>query len=143
MNLYVHELKTVLSQEITTPARAVHIEAIRPHLYKHLAPAGNFKIQILDTDSNLVAESSTLTAADISASNYFHGYVKFTVKCTLSASTNYFIQLAATSYTFSGSAFIGWCNDYDLRKYTSSGEGIYSPLDMEIWEYKTKLRGEY
>lgn len=143
MNLYVHDLVTVLSQEITTPDRHTHLEAIRPHIYKHLAPSGSFKIQVLDANSNLVAESSTLTAADISASNYFHGYVKFPVKCTLSANTNYFIQLAATGYTFSGSAFIGWCNDYDLRKYDSVLDGVSSPLDMEIWEYKTKLRGEY
>lgn len=143
MNIYVHELVTVLSQEIMTPDRYVHLEAVRPHIYKHLGPSGSFKIQVLDADSNLVAESSTLTAADISASNYFHGYVKFPVKCTLSPSSSYFIQLAATGYTFSGSAFIGWCNDFDLRKYDASGDGVYAPLDMEIWEYKTKLRGDY
>ena len=48
----------------------------------------------------------------------------------------YKIVLTSTGYTFSESAYIGWCNSFDLSSYSPSYEvknNIYSPLRLEIW----------
>lgn len=139
MNLLVCELNGACFQPVTTDENVIHITAIRPHLYKHLAPAGSFYIQIQDANGKKIANSNSLTAANISASNYFHGYVRFDINASLFPETQYRIALKSSGYSYSDSAYIGWCTDYDLRKYTLTGfaTGEAWALDMEIWQLKT------
>lgn len=139
MNLLVCELNGACFQPVTTGSSVIHVTAIRPHIYKHLAPAGSFYIQIQDANGKKIANSNSLTAANISASNYFHGYVRFDVSASLFPETQYRIALKSSGYSYSDSAYIGWCTDFDLRKYTLTGfqTGEGWALDMEIWQLKT------
>lgn len=138
MYLIVNELNTfALYQEMTTPDRVIQVVHLRPHLYKHLAPAGSFYMQIQDENGKKIVDSNSLSANDISASNYFHGYIRFDISATLRPETTYRFALKSTGYTFSESAYIGWCNDWDhdryARDYTPANESVY-PLDLEIWD---------
>lgn len=138
MYLMVNELNTFdLYQELTTPDRVVQVVHLRPHLYKHLAPAGSFYMQVQDTNGKKIKDSNALTAAEISSSNYFHGYIRFDISVTLRPETTYRFALMSTGYTFSESAFIGWCNDWDYFRYTRDYTPAYDaqcPLDLEIWD---------
>jgi hypothetical protein len=137
MKLLVHELVGSLSQDMTTPSEVVQIEAVRPHIYKHNEPAGNVKVQITDLSDELIAESDTLTIADISDESFFHGYVTFSVNAQLRPDTTYrFKVVAGGGYLFSESAYVGVCNGFDLAKYPmdyTPSIGANSALDLEIW----------
>jgi hypothetical protein len=146
MKLVVHELgiegTAELIQQVSSDRNTI-LYAIRPHLYRHNFPTGSLKVQVLDDSDDVVAESETLSIADISpGSNFYHGYVRFYINGGLSKDRTYKIKLVGTGgYIFDESAYVGWCNDYDLQKYprdyTPSG-ALTSPLDLEIWERKTK-----
>lgn len=137
MHLIVHELKSLsLKQKFTTPDRFVDVVHVRPHLYKHLSPSGNFKMQIQNDEGGKISESNTLTAANISSSSYFHGYIRFDIKAHLRPNTEYYFALIGSSYTFSESAYIGWCNAFDFGRYINTASQSYphAEMDMEIWE---------
>lgn len=147
MKILVHELRDTLRQKITVGTKALMLHAIRPHIYKHGSPAGSLYLQIQDADGKKIADSAAVTLASISSVNYFHGYVRFLISVPLMAGTSYHVALKSTGYTYGGSAFVGWCNDYDLRKvdatYTNvSTRGRSAPLDMEFWTYTQLLRGQ-
>lgn len=137
MKLVVNELHTSIYQEITA-SEDTQIGAIRPHLYKHNSPIGNVQLEIQDLYGNTLATSSnSITITDISASAFFHGKIRFYITYKMKADTTYRITLVGTDgYSFDESAWVGWCNDYDLscysRDYTVSS-GINAPLLMEIW----------
>ena len=137
-----------LVQTITAPSdRDLTVTAIRPHLYKHNAPSGNLKLQILDsTATTVIAESEEILITDISAANYFHGYVRFYIDARLAKGTDYVCRLLSTGgYSFSESDYIGLCLDYDLAKYAKSytpGNNYETAYDLEIWEKKDVRKGE-
>jgi hypothetical protein len=138
VKLIVQELKaSELSQQLT-PSRNTIVEAVRPHLYRHLWPSGSLKMQILTTSDVLVAESDAVSIADISAgNNYFHGYVRFYINAFLTKDTAYKFKLTSSGYTYADAAFIGWCNGFDLGKYAAGytpANDLYEPLDLEVWE---------
>lgn len=138
MILMAHELRTVLQQTIT-PSRNLNVEAIRPHLLKYASPAGSLKINIRDANGYLIKSSNTLAISAISAVAYFHGVVQFDVDVALKSGVTYIIELASTGYTYGDSAFIGWCNDFDLRCNDvafDDDSSISAALRMEIWERK-------
>ena len=151
MNLVIHELgitgsfgNTSLRQLITVGTEDLDLYALRPHLYKHLAPAGSLFMRIEDTNQKKIKQSETIAISTISSANYFHGYVRFLIGCTLKKNTQYYVSLHSTGYTYSGSAFIGWCNDFDLRKVTadySPNNGVNGAMDFEIWRYQRLLKG--
>lgn len=146
MKLIVEELVTNLQQKITVGATAQIIKHIRPHIYKHLAPAGSLKVQILNSSQTLIVESSAVTIASITTAsgNYCHGYVKFDINAVLAPETDYYIRLTSTGYTYSNSAFIGWCKDFDLRHYDADytpSSGILSAFDMELWGLRNEIKG--
>jgi hypothetical protein len=126
----------VIKQLFTSPDRFVDIRHVRPHIYKHAAPAGEFAIQIQTEDGNPMATSNYLDAADISASTYFHGYIRFDLNVHLRPNTDFYVALISTGYTFSESAYIGWCNGFDLGRYTNLGSSsdAFAELDFELWE---------
>lgn len=140
MKLVVHELQATELSQSYTPERNVIVHAIRPHLYKHNAPAGTLKLQIYN-GVTLVGESDPVTIASISTANYFHGYVRFDLSCGLKRDTAYTFKLVGSGYTFSESAYVGWCGGFDLGKYpaTYTPESLLKyPLDLEVWERKAK-----
>jgi hypothetical protein len=128
-----------------TATENAHIYAIRPHIYKHGSPAGSLVLDVLDANGKLIKSSSAVTISSISTANYFHGYVKFDISLPVTSGKTYQIKLRGTGYTFSASAYIGWCNDFDLRKYTadySPNTGIDAALDMEIWSGRRPQKGD-
>lgn len=136
MKLIVSELETGNLYQNMSPTSNQNIEAIRPHLYIQGNPAGSLKIQIQDNNGELIAESDYITIASITSAANFHGYVRFYINASLISGTTYRIKLASTGYTNVPGTFVGWCNDYDLKKYEyaySPNTEVSKPLDMEIW----------
>jgi hypothetical protein len=66
--------------------------------------------------------------------------VRFDISTPLKAGTTYRINIVAFGgYSFSESAYLAVCNDFDLRKYEpdySPSTGFSSALDIEIWHSK-------
>lgn len=149
MNLILEELGllgSTLQQKITVGERPVIVKHIRPHIYKHGTPAGSLKVQILDGSLTVIAESALVTVASITAisNTYYHGYIQFDVDCGMQANQSYWIRLASTGYTYAANNFIGWCKDFDLKKYDwsySPNAGGQSSFDVEIWENKNVVKG--
>ena len=144
MILQVHELVTTLSQKLTVGSEEVRISAIRPHLLRWLSPAGSLYLEVRDASNALVATSETIAISSLPAGNYLHGYIRFLVDCILAANSTYSVVLNSSGYTFSESAWIGWCTDFDLRKYdialTEEEDGF---LDVEMWETNLITKGTY
>lgn len=137
MKLIVNELKaaTPTYQSITVNKNSLLV-AVRPHLYIHSNPSGSLKIQILDSNDELITESETLIISDITTSSYFHGYVRFYVNLYLKKDVEYKIKLASTGYTYSKTSYVGWCNGFDLNKYEMDYTPVNLftyPLDVEFW----------
>jgi hypothetical protein len=131
---------------MTVGDSAVTVRAVRPHLYIALPQASSLTMQILNSGATVIATSETVTVASITTANYFHGYVRFYIDAILAAETNYTFRLQASGYTYSDSSFVGWCSDFDLRKYSLGFSPLIAaedPLDMEIWEQKLITRGTY
>lgn len=149
MNLLVHELVTSLSQRQTTPTdKDVFIEALRPHLVKYGSPAGSLYMEVRTTGGTLVATSETVTIAAITAASgaYFHGNVRFYTYCSLPKNTSYDFYLKSTGYTYAESAWIGWCNDFDLKKYEYGYTPVNyedCPLNFEDWGRRIITKGIY
>ena len=136
MKLVVHDLKAEGLFQVVRRNRRTIVEAVRPHIYRHGFPAGSLKVQILKEDDTLVAESDSVLISSIETENYFHGNVRFLISAYLDKNTNYKIKLTSSGYTYSESAFIGWCVGFDLRRYPetySIDNLLKKPLDLEIW----------
>lgn len=141
MTLVVNELITPISQELV-PTRAVNVYALRPHLYKHGSPAGSLTMTICDQSDNVLATSETIDIADLDAATYFHGYIRFLISCNLLEGVYYKFKLNSTGYSFSESAYVGWCSDYDLSKYGVSytpASSLTCPMDIEVWEQRREF----
>ena len=137
MQLVVHELQVLGVKQLVTATKNDSIVAVRPHLLKFGSPAGSLKLQLLDANSKIISESVSITIASISSQAYFHGYVTFDFAFNVMAGQNYYIKLLGVGYTFSEGDYIGWCNDYDLRKYDATyikNNGFYAALDVEFWD---------
>ena len=139
MILVEHELVTggFLTQYMTVGDRHQMLHAIRAHLVKVGSPSGSLYLEIGDESSGVIAVSNTITIASMGGTPHFHGYVRFLIDLGLKSGTTYGITLKSTGgYTFSDSDHIGWCTDWDLRKYdrdyTPDGDN-FAALDMEIW----------
>lgn len=147
MKLIVEDLSSgIVEQKFTTGDFPVNLVAVRPHMYKHLAPAGSIVMQLRDASGSLLKSSDALTIASITAAsgNYFHGLIKFDLKAGLLPNTTYRFRMTTTGYTHSESAYIGWCRDFDLGRYDAtytSDTGLNAPLGLEIWENKNVVKG--
>lgn len=136
MKLVVNECKPSTYQVIS-PDEKMFVIAIRPHLYIHGAPIGTVKVQIQDTNGLVVAESNALTITSLKAQSYAHGYFKFDIAANLTDESSYRIAIVCGGgYSFSESAYVGVCRDWDNTKstlgYASTG-AFSAPLDIEIW----------
>lgn len=145
MKFVVREL---VSEELSgtyTAPRNVNLVAVRPHLYRHNFQTGTLKVEVLDNEDNLLAESESIEINDIVGPNeydFFHGYVRFYVSVGLKKDETYKFKLVGEDgYSFDPAAYVGWCSFLDLNKYqptyTPSCDLNY-PLDIELWERKTK-----
>lgn len=155
MNLVVFELgvsnpfgTSQVKQLITVGSRDLPLYAIRPHLYKHLAPAGSLYLEVQDANERKIKVSETLAISAIGSGNYWHGYVRFLIDLSLKANTQYYLALRSTGYTYGASAFVGWCNDFDSTKVprgysTPSSVGVNAPLDLELWTRRKITKGAY
>lgn len=147
MDLIVEDLSSgTVEQKFTTGDFPVNVVAVRPHLYKHLAPAGSITMQLRDASGSLLASSNAVTIASITAAsgNYFHGMIKFDLNAGLLPNTVYRFRMTTTGYTHSDSAYVGWCRDFDLGRYDStytSDSGLGAALGLEIWENKNVVKG--
>lgn len=143
MKLVVFELldSSTLEQSMRA-TRNVNVRAIRPHIYRHNFPSGTLRIQIFNSDDEMVAESETIEIEDIALDDFFHGYVRFYVDAFLKKGEEYrFVLVGDDGYSFSESAYCGWVSGYDLAKYspvTPPDTNLKSILDLEIWEIARK-----
>lgn len=139
MTLIVSECKPDAYQEIV-PTKPIFVYAIRPHLYIHGSPAGTVKVQIQDANGYMVAESATQSIATLKTATYAHKYYRFEIASNLMQDTTYRIAVVCGGgYSFSESAYVGVCHDWDNTKsdlsYVAS-DSFNKPLDIEIWERK-------
>lgn len=139
-------MQASLHQDILIGSHNVQIKAVRPHLYRHRSPAGTLSLQIQDLRSKKVILGDTVVISDIGAGATFaHGYVAFDINALLKAETSYRVSLTAGGgYSFSESAYVAWCNDYDLRKVPAGwtpSDGFHAALDMELWHEAEVLKG--
>jgi len=134
-----------LKQEIKVKDQNVDVIAIRPHIYRHNFATGSLAIQVQDTIGDIIATSNTIAISSIATLDFFHGYIRFDIEASLKADTIYNISLRSSGgYTFAESAYIGWCNDFDLEKYDKNYiplNEFAAALDMEIWERTVIQRG--
>lgn len=150
MKLVVAELISVVDQEITIGDDDLDVVAIRPHLIRFNNPAGSVRMQVLDSSKRLIAQSALASIATVDVDDavvgedFVHGYVRFYLNVPMKAGTTYWIRLVGSGYTFSESAYLGWCNDFDLRKvpvlYDQNGDWE-AALDVELWVRRRSLRG--
>lgn len=135
--LFIKEIDGSQSFQTITPTSNLIVEAFRPHIYRHNSPTGSLRIKVNDNNGKLIKQSSAVTISSIGTLAFFHGLVKFDINVGLQKDQSYRIELVGEGgYTFSESAYIGWVNDFDLRRVSAS----YSPnvdfnaaLGMEIW----------
>lgn len=148
MHLVVYELTaTPVIQEIEVGDRSIYVESFRPHLYKHLNPAGSMYIELRNLADVVLATSETVLISDVhnATGPYFHGVVRFGIDASLQANTKYRVALIGSGgYTFSESAYIGWCGGFDLKIVPNS----YTPIStadegliLEIWERRKLEKG--
>lgn len=141
MKLIVQELKgNPLIQEMTASKNAF-IEAIVPHLIRSNFPDGALKMQVLDSDDNILANSETINIDDIGSADYLHGYIPFSINVGVKAGETYKFKLITLGgYSYSDTVYVGWCNGFDLSKYSKAyiiNSNIEQPFDLEIWERKS------
>ena len=141
MQLIVQELTSELFQSFM-PDSNKQVSAIRPHLYIRNNPVGNVKVQVLTSDDVLITESDPVAFSEITNAIEYHGYVAFFLNASLKKDETYRIKIVSGGgYSFSESAYVAICNDYDLRKYTPEytiASVWQAPLDIEIWTTSQK-----
>lgn len=137
MKLLVRELINELAQPITATENA-DIVAVRPHLFIVNNPAGNLKVQLQDSGGFVIDESNTVDISTISSAVAFHGGYKFDLVSPVLKDESYRLALIpGGGYTFSHTSYVGWVNDYDLRRYSatySPSSGDKAPLNYEFWK---------
>ena len=149
MKLIVDELgmqgTNELFQEITVGDSSRNVTNIRPHLYRHNSPTGSLRIDVRDLNGEIAKSSATVLISAIDPGNdFFHGEIKFDIDFSFRVGETYRIYLVGVGYTFSESAYIGWCRDFDLSKYPKDytpGVGMNSSLLMELWDNRFSREG--
>lgn len=140
MKILVNELVLTPIVQVIRPLKKTNIRSIRLHLYKHNNPNGSLSLTIHNgVEGSLIAESNQVIISSISQSPYFHGMVRFDLKCQLEKGTEYEIRLNSNGYSFNENGYVGWCQDFDFKTYDTEYEklgGLRAPQDFEIWEIK-------
>jgi hypothetical protein len=141
--LVVEELKTSLKQTFRTNTRLV-LQAVRPHIYKHLSPAGDLTLNIIQdgktvgtkTVTSAIIESGT----DSTPTNYYHGIytLEFDNQVVVNEGEFEIELVGENGYSFSESAYFGWVKPHeDLyieTEYTPAGDD-YNPFGVQLWKW--------
>lgn len=148
-DLIVNEIiGTEMVQQIKA-TRSQAIQAIRPHIYRHRRPAGSLTIELRDAAAKVFATSNTIAISSLvltggADQDFVHSYFQFDIDASVRKDQVFSVALVASGgYTFAELAYVGWCRDFDLRKYTANygtANGIDSALDMEIWTFRDRGR---
>ncbi len=148
MTLLAADLGTSEIVQQIKPTRNLAVQYIRPHLYRNGHPTGSLILKIEDVYGRKIAQSSAVNLTTFVMNpdyNYLHGYLRFPISANLKKDESYRIALTSSGYTFSYSAYVAWCSDFDLRKvnrlYTVTGRRD-APLDMELWGLKRIYMGD-
>lgn len=148
MKLLIEELRNTLSQEFTISLnKRRQVYAVRPRLYMHNAPSGTFTVKIKDGATELASRDFTSTELKSllnTANNYAHGFFKldFDEPVPLKNGT-YQVELSASGYTFSESAYLAWVKDHDnvFHEIDGTVDGDEDkPLTFELWTYRNEVR---
>lgn len=140
--IIVDELITTLEQEfkVVTP---INLCAIRPWVYSHNDPTGNFSLSIYRGVS-LVKSFSFNVASLKTALNvtqpYFHGRYAIPITPFVLPRGTYNLILNSSGYTYDTNSFFGWCKDInptcktygEIENYTSN------PYSFTLIEYKNR-----
>lgn len=135
--LVIVDCNNSVYQSIRT-TRHIDLVALRPRLYLHGSPSGTIKVAVQNSSGLTIAESSDQTITDLKTNTYAHGYYRFYITASLVKDEDYrFCVICGGGYSFSESAYVGVCTDWDSTKsqldYTPSSAFEY-PLDFEAWE---------
>lgn len=140
--LVVDELITTLEQPITVN-RSIYVATVKPHLYCHNNPPGNFSLNIYG-GSGLI-KSFSFTSNDIKSAcglseAYFHAYYAISMTPFLLPRGTYTIKLEATGYSFDPSSFMGWCKDINPIGNVDGSPENYTenPFSFTLIEYQPR-----
>lgn len=137
--LIVSECDPSVYQQITADEN-MFVVAIRPHLYIHGSPSGTVKVQVQDENGYVITESSAQTITDLKTATYAHKYIEFELNTNFVEGSVYRLAVVCEGgYSFSESAYVGVCLDWDNPKINASynpNVGASAALDFEIWVRK-------
>jgi len=153
--LVVHELglnsggdfpQDVLKQPFTVGNQNLNVANVTVHIYRHNSPAGTVRLQLLDTNSRLIDESTPVTISTIGSDNFFHGLFTFVFDIGLKANRNYILAMAsAGGYVFAEGAYVGWVTDFGnvTKKHPfSPNKDFSSPMDLKFWIKVKNQKGQ-
>ena len=142
--LVLEELKSTLQQTVNlTLNRRYNIEAVRPLLYMHNAPAGTFTLSIKSGVNTLTSKS--FTSADIKSdlstvNNYAYLWKNLTFsEIALLKNGSYILELSSSGYTFSSSSYIGWIKEHENLFNETSGTPLTdldNPFSYQLFEHR-------
>ena len=129
MKLVIDELITSLSQTFTVEYNSrLTIEAIRPYIYMHNAPAGTFTLAVKSGGTELFSKSFTSSdiKSDLSTSdNYAHIWKALTFNDPAQIENGeYELELSASGYSFSNSSYLGWIREHENLTNEVSGTAL-------------------
>lgn len=143
MKLIVETLYTSLTQQINCNSeKRVHIGAIIPYLYFHNLSSGEFKFEILKSDS--VIYSHFFDWKDIKGSiaeDYFHVYYPVVPSnpVQIEEGTYSIVLTALSGYNVEGNSFLGWIKqheDIQLKMDYLPDSDNQNTLTVRFKEYK-------
>ena len=147
MDLLTEDLDTTLDQKVKATANTF-ISAIRPHIFINNTPPGSLEIIVLDEAATItIATSNAVAISSIGTLAFIHGLVRFDVAFGAVKDTTYTIRLSGVSgYVFSGTDFVGWNRDFDLRVYDpisslTDTDNVKAPFKLELWGPVDSLKG--
>jgi len=144
MKLLYNDLVSTLEAKVQSK-KEFNCIAIRPHILKLGAITGDLKISVYDeTGNTLISESNTVDISSISSATYFHGVVRFDINVGFKRDTSYIVRLEGTgAYSPSDTIHVGWCRDFDLRKFDANylqNVGYNSAFLFEVWTNDARIR---
>lgn len=121
--------------------------AVRAHLMIYGAPAGTVYMQIWHaTENKVIKQSDSHTITSLKSNTYAHGMYRFVFNVNLKSGTYRFVLRSSGGYSYSSSAFVGWCAHRELRRVstpegTEEFGGFSEPKGLEFWEYNKLNKG--
>lgn len=138
--LVVDEYKGIpLAQPFKLESGIISVASIKAMFYVHNKPAGLFKME-LKRGAEVIA-SWEFTAQDLkdsfgSTKDYFHVIYPFYKPNGIRLDRgDYVLEFSSVGYTYAGSAWIGWCKDWQGYQ----GE-VYDPQPTSFINYPYSYR---